>query len=80
MGAQASCKSCASSNLMELIAEVCLLFPGIDGLKSDPIFAFPKVLVCADRGCIQARLTEKELEAVRQAAVKIKATCARPRG
>jgi hypothetical protein len=65
------CGVCASSNILELVAESCLHFPGLNGLKVEPIFVFPKIVVCADCGFVQSRLSDRELEKVRGGAGKL---------
>jgi hypothetical protein len=68
-----SCQSCCASNSIELPAEACLHFPGLSGLKTDPIFVFPKTLVCLVCGFTQSKLSETELEQVRKAVVIVTA-------
>jgi hypothetical protein len=62
------CKSCASLNLVELNAEICFKFPGVNGLKSDPIFAFLKLAVCLDCGLLQSTLSTGDLRRIRESA------------
>jgi hypothetical protein len=62
------CKSCGSSNLIELVGEICLQFPGLKGLKVEPIFVFPISVVCLDCGFMQSKLSWKELEDIRKGA------------
>ena len=64
------CQICSSSNLVELVAEVCLHFPGLKGLKVEPIFVFPNILVCASCGFVQSQLSERELGMVSESASK----------
>ena len=71
MSTELSCKSCASSNLIELSAEANLLFPGLNGLRTEPIFVFPKFMVCTECGFVQSNLSHKELEKVRQGAARV---------
>ena len=71
-----SCKSCASSNVIELIGEVSLLFPGLNVIMTHPIFVFPNFVVCTDCGFIQSNLSDKELEKVRQGAATVSETAA----
>jgi hypothetical protein len=58
------CNACASSNLVGLNAESCLIFPGLNGLKTDPIFVVLKVVVCNDCGLMQANLSAEDLEQI----------------
>ena len=71
MSAELSCKSCTHPNLIELTAETCLLFPGLKGLEAEPIFAFPAIRVCAGCGFIESRLSDGELQKVREGAAKL---------
>jgi uncharacterized Zn finger protein len=66
------CNSCFSSNVVEVVAETCIHFPGVKGLKADPIFAFPEVVVCLDCGFVRSNLSEEELEHVRKGAARVK--------
>lgn len=68
------CKSCGSSNLTELGAEVGIHLPGLRGLDVDPIYAFPKLTICLECGLVQANLAEKELNQVREGTKKAKGT------
>ena len=63
------CKSCASPNLIKLMAETCI-HPPLNGLKMDPIFVFPDIVVCADCGFVQFHLSQLELEEVRECVAK----------
>jgi hypothetical protein len=71
MATEPSCKACNSSKLIELTAEICLHFPGPSGLKTDPIFLFPKIVVCSDCGLMQANLSAGDLEQIRQGVAKV---------
>jgi hypothetical protein len=66
-----SCQACNSSKLIELIAETCLHFPGLNGLKAVPIFVFPKIVLGTDCGRMQANLSATDLELIRQAHAKV---------
>jgi hypothetical protein len=73
------CRSCAASHLVELSAEICIHFPGLRGLAVEPILAFPKLKVCLYCGSIQSELSSKELDRVKEGAVRFEAvTEARP--
>jgi len=62
---------CASSNLIELVAEACVLFPGLKGLKVEPMFIYPKIVVCTGCGFAQSYLSDRELEKVRVGAARL---------
>jgi hypothetical protein len=64
------CKSCSSSRLLELDAEMCLHFPVLGGLDKPPIFASAKLFVCRDCGSVQYNLSESDLARVRESAPK----------
>jgi hypothetical protein len=51
------CKSCASLNLVELNAEICFKFPGLNGLKKEHVLAYPKFEACLDCGFLQSTLS-----------------------
>ena len=65
-----SCGSCSSVNVIELASETCLHFPGQKGLNVEPIFIFPKTVVCLNCGSMQSSLEEREIEQVRKAAAR----------
>jgi hypothetical protein len=54
------CTSCNSSNLVRMDSEICLHFPGMDGLDKEPIFVFPTTAVCLDCGIMQCQLKPAE--------------------
>jgi len=66
--ANAQCKSCASLNLVELNAEICLHFRRLSGSKIDPTLAFPKVVVCLDCGFLQSSLSTEDLRRIKESA------------
>jgi hypothetical protein len=73
------CKSCAASNLVELNAELCIHFRGLNGLDGEPILAFTKLRVCLYCGSIQSELSGKELDRVKEGAARFRAVSeARP--
>jgi hypothetical protein len=61
------CKSCRSPNVIELVTETCLHFPGLKGLNAEPIFVFPGTVVCLDCGFMWSHLAWREIEQVRKA-------------
>lgn len=65
------CKTCGSLNVVEMVAETCLHFPGLSGLNTEPIFVFPRFVLCTDCGFNQSTLSDKELEKVRLGAARI---------
>jgi hypothetical protein len=67
------CSACASSNVIELIAETAFHFQGLTGLKADPILVYPKATVCLDCGFNHSNLSEHELEQLRKASARIAA-------
>jgi hypothetical protein len=68
----APCRSCAFLNLVQLNTEICFHFPGLAGLKIDPIFAFPKLSVCLDCGFVQSNLSAEDLRRIRESAIRAK--------
>jgi len=65
------CKLCASFNLIEFSAEVGLHIPGLKGIKNDPIFVFPKVLVCPACGFMESNLSAEDLRLLRVRTTKV---------
>ena len=65
-----SCGSCGSVNVIKLASETCLHFPGLKGLNVEPIFIFPKTVICLHCGSTQSSLAEEEIEQVRKAAAR----------
>ena len=74
------CGSCSSVNVTELATETCLHFTGLSGLNVEPIFLFPRAVVCLDCGSMQSNLAEKEIEQVKKAAAKFDIAVVRHRG
>src|SRR5215471_3307292 len=66
-----ACGVCRSSNILELVAESCLHFPGLNGLKTEPILIYSKIVVCFDCGLVQSRLSNNELKKVREGAARL---------
>ncbi len=44
------CLSCGSPNQAEFGAEIMIHFSGLKNIESPGVLAFPKLLVCLDRG------------------------------
>ena len=65
------CKLCASFNLIEFSAEVGLHVPGLKGIKNDPIFVFPRVLVCSACGFMESNLSVEDLRFLRVRTTKV---------
>jgi hypothetical protein len=63
----AVCKFCSSARLTKLSGEICLHFPGMEGLNKPAVFVFPKLLVCFDCGFTESTLSETELLQIREA-------------
>jgi hypothetical protein len=66
-----SCGSCGSVSAIELASETCLHFPGLKGLNMEPIFIFPKTVVCLNCGSMQSSLAEREIEQVEESRSQI---------
>ena len=69
--AHSQCKLCASFNLIEFSAEVGLHIPGLKGIKNDPIFVFPKVLICSACGFMESNLSAEDLRLLRVRTTKV---------
>jgi hypothetical protein len=59
-----------------LVAEASLHFPGLKGLKTEPILIFPKTVVCMDCGFVECNLSARELEQIRTGAARVNAASA----
>lgn len=65
-GKSSACKAFASVNVIELATETYLHFRGLRGLSVEPIFLFPKTVVCLDCGFMWSILAQQEIEQVRR--------------
>jgi hypothetical protein len=57
---------CASSNKVEVPAEMILLIPGLKNLGKPHILTFSQALVCLDCGSSQFTIRENELGRLRE--------------
>lgn len=60
-----SCKSCKSDNRSDFGGEVVIHFTGLKGLDKDPVWVFPKLMVCLDCGFAEFSIPETELQFLR---------------
>ena len=60
-GSGSPCKSCASSRLVGLNAEICLTFPGLSDLNKAPIFVFQSLVLCGDCGFMESKLSAADI-------------------
>jgi hypothetical protein len=60
-----SCKSCKSDNRSDFGGEVVIHFTGLKGLDKDPVWVFPKLMVCLDCGFTEFSIPETELQFLR---------------
>jgi hypothetical protein len=56
-----SCKSCQSTNQKTFESEINIHFPELSKLKSLPVLAFSKLVICLDCGFMESTLTDTEL-------------------
>jgi len=68
------CKSCNCSKPIELNAEISLTFPGLNGLKTMPIFVYRRISMCSDCGSILFELFADELRRVKDGALQAEGT------
>lgn len=61
IGTVKMCKSCGNSNQSEFSSEICIHFPGLQGLDIPAVFVFPKLVVCLDCGFTECLIPETEL-------------------
>ena len=61
-----TCKSCASGNLKELRSEICIHLPWFESSNREPLFIFPKLIVCAECGFSEFLFPETQLRTVRE--------------
>jgi hypothetical protein len=55
------CKSCASVNQKEFVAEISLHFVEIENIYKPTVWAFPEVIICLDCGMASFSVTKDEL-------------------
>jgi len=60
------CRSCTSSRLWNVNAEICIHFPGLEGVNKAPIFGFPKLVVCSECGFVETALSGAELQLLKE--------------
>jgi len=67
------CKSCASTNQINLQAEMNIHLPwtGMRSLDQPSLFAFPKLTVCLDCGHTESKLSEVELTQIRESTLGV---------
>jgi hypothetical protein len=65
------CGSCAASSMVELNAEICILFPGLKRLDLEPVLALKKLTVCLECGSIQFGLSANELDHVKESTARL---------
>ena len=61
-----TCRCCGSKNLEELASEINIHFPWQEGATRDPVFAFPRIVVCLDCGFLESRLSESDVSLLRE--------------
>ena len=64
-----SCRSCHSETVREFSAEINIHFPGLEGLDTPTVWAFPKLLVCLHCGFTEFSITQTELLQLSRGAV-----------
>lgn len=55
------CCSCQSSNQSVFGGELCIHFPGLEGLDKPLVWVFPKLIVCLDCGFTEFTVDQAEL-------------------
>jgi hypothetical protein len=61
-----SCKSCKSENQRNFNGEICIHFPGLEGLDKPIVWVFPRLAVCLDCGFAEFTVPERELQVLQQ--------------
>lgn len=69
------CSNCGSAKLQTFNAEANIHFPGLRNVARTSVFAFPKLVICLDCGQIISKLSENELQMLRQGLVPAKDSC-----
>ena len=69
------CSNCGSAKLQTFNAEANIHFPGLRNVARSSVFAFPKLVICLDCGQITSRLSENELQMLRQGPIPAKNSC-----
>jgi hypothetical protein len=65
-GAAMICQACGSLQQRTFNGEVAIHFSGWDGLNKPIVWVFPKLRVCLDCGFTQFKVSERELEVLRE--------------
>jgi hypothetical protein len=60
------CRNCASNNQTKLGSEILVHFPGMKGIDTPAVLAFPKLVVCLDCGFTECTISEAELSLIRE--------------
>jgi len=63
------CKSCRSENQRKFNSEINVHLSGLKNLDKQPVFIFPKLLVCMDCGFAEFAIPETELYMLGDSAV-----------
>src|SRR3954471_16411620 len=58
------CRSCLSGNRSQFSSEICIHFPGLEGLEKPAVFVFPKIVVCFNCGHSEFSMPETELRSL----------------
>ena len=75
-----SCRLCSSMNEAEYTAEMLIHFSGRKHLKNPGVLTFSAVLVCLDCGSTRFRITEAELNLLREGNAPLTAAEQKPLG
>jgi len=63
-GGRYMCRSCLSGNHSKFSSEICIHFPGLEGLEKPAVFVFPKIVVCLNCGHSEFSMPETELRSL----------------
>jgi hypothetical protein len=60
------CKSCGTDNPAVFGSEICLHFPGLEGLDIPAVLVYPELAVCLQCGFSEFSIRESELRVIRE--------------
>jgi hypothetical protein len=65
-GSSTGCRSCHSTNLKTLSAEMGIHFPGLKNLDKPVVWVFPSILVCLECGFTEFLIPEEKREEIKR--------------
>jgi hypothetical protein len=66
-----ACKSCASNDEREFVAEMNLHIRGAIGTDKPAVLLFPTIVVCLNCGCTEFDIPETELRLLKEGVARV---------